>query len=156
MNSQRRREHGDWHQVDLMAGAKSLLACLMAPVFPRLTFATSSVLSVDFLFFSVYVAAAVIRACVLQPVLSDHLSIPGERDLMGMQAVFVYLLPSSCSWSSRGVEPLLGHQWLAEHSSKVKMEQNDPEVVTLKKKMVETDACVGMTKNQMDNMGKKQ
>lgn len=83
MKSQRRREHGAWRQVDLMAGAKSLLACLMAPVFPRLAFATSSVLSVDFLFFSVYVAAPVILSCMLQPVLPDHLCVPGERDLMG-------------------------------------------------------------------------
>lgn len=75
MKSQRRREHGAWRQVDLMAGAKSLLACLMAPVFPRLAFATSSVLSVDFLFFSVYVAAPVILTCMLQPVLPDHLSV---------------------------------------------------------------------------------
>lgn len=83
MKSQRRREHGAWRQVDLMAGAKSLLACLMAPVFIHLTFAPFSVLSVDFLFFSVYVAAPMTLVCMLHPVLPDHLSVPGERDLMG-------------------------------------------------------------------------
>lgn len=36
----------------------------------------------------------------------------------------------------------------------MEMEQTDPQITPLKK-MVETDACVGMTKYEMDNMGKK-